>query len=97
MPYVLWNAAFNTLFLLGFAILTEWNRRHCYAPRAPRLFDQINTRSLRVFLMANLLTGLINLFIPTMHSSSFVSMCILAVYSLLALIVVPQISVHGPS
>ncbi|WFD44841.1 Glucosaminyl phosphatidylinositol (GlcN-PI) nositol acylation protein [Malassezia psittaci] len=51
MPYVLWTAAFNTLFLLGFAILTQWNRKHCYAPRTPRLLDRINARSLRVFLL----------------------------------------------
>lgn len=106
MPYVVWTAAFNTLFLLGFAVLTGWNRKHSYAPRTPRLLERINTQSLRVFLavrkaifliQANLLTGLINLMIPTMHCSSFVSMCILSVYLLLALILVPSISVHGPT
>lgn len=48
---------------------------------APLIFEAINRNGLIVFLVANLLTGLINVSIETMYSSKFTSISILLSYS----------------
>jgi len=48
----------------------------------PPLLDLINRHSLAIFLLANVLTGLINLTIPTMYTSDVWAMFILVLYSI---------------
>lgn len=50
-------------------------------PMTPRLLHLINLHSLPLFLVANVLTGLVNLTIPTMHvTNSILALGILSVY-----------------
>ena len=77
MPYILWTAAYNTTFLLLY-LLVEL----VLDPPTPPLLDAINTNGLVVFLVANLLTGLINVSVQTMYIGDMVAMVILVLYSL---------------
>lgn len=47
LPYVLWTAAFNSMFLLGFTLLASSRT----APDTPRLLRAINRHGLVVFLL----------------------------------------------
>ncbi|PWN29523.1 hypothetical protein BDZ90DRAFT_112662 [Jaminaea rosea] len=49
-------------------------------PTTPLLLSTLNTHSLRAFLVANLLTGLVNLSMQTMHASSFVGAVVMVLY-----------------
>ena len=51
----------------------------CPAP-APDLLGALNRHLLGVFLLANLLTGAVNLTLPTMHASGPFGLCVLCVY-----------------
>lgn len=105
LPYVLWTAAFNTLFLLCFSALHAlWSRHEPRAASAPVLFEWINRHSLLVFLLvcrtltqSNVATGLINLHIQTMHCTTPEAMLILGAYLALVLGVAPWATTHWPS
>lgn len=105
LSYVIWTAAFNTLFLLCFAALhTLWMRYEPRATSAPTLFDWINRHSLQVFLLvrhaltqSNVATGLINLRIQTMHCTTPEAMHILGAYLAVVLGIVPWATTHWPS
>ena len=58
-------------------------------PPVPRLFDLINRHSLILFLISNVLTGLINLLVPTMYTSAPVSMILLFLYMAIVCAVAP--------
>lgn len=80
MLYVLWCAAFNVSFLLGFMLLEH---RHSDAMSAtPPLFENINRHSLVLFLLSNLATGVVNLLVSTMYASVPESMTYLFLYML---------------
>ncbi|KAJ7825393.1 GWT1-domain-containing protein [Mycena olivaceomarginata] len=49
--------------------------------RAPPLLEAINKNALPVFLLANVLTGLVNLSMQTMYASAGVSMSVLSLYA----------------
>ena len=51
----------------------------CPGP-APDLLGALNRHLLGVFLLANLLTGAVNLTLPTMHASGPFGLCVLCVY-----------------
>ncbi|KAJ6485686.1 GWT1-domain-containing protein [Mycena sanguinolenta] len=53
-----------------------------FAARAPPLLEAINKNALPLFLLANILTGVVNLSIQTMYASAAVSMSVLSLYSL---------------
>ncbi|WVR07766.1 hypothetical protein IAU60_004809 [Kwoniella sp. DSM 27419] len=76
-PYVLFIAAYNTLFLLGYLLLETHLPPH---PAHP-LLEAINQNGLVVFLVANLGTGIVNLSMRTMYASTFVGVSALVVYS----------------
>ncbi|KAK4049760.1 Glucosaminyl phosphatidylinositol (GlcN-PI) nositol acylation protein [Microbotryomycetes sp. JL221] len=83
LPYVIWTAAFNCSFLFLYLSIHLWATK---APmtrsvQAPALFEAINRNSLVVFLIANLLTGLVNVTIETMYASTMVAMVVLVCYN----------------
>ncbi|TFK52782.1 GWT1-domain-containing protein [Heliocybe sulcata] len=112
LTYILWVAAYNTTFLLGYLLLELFffpspfsksvysptsklkvqadtvmaNTQAQLVPRqGPALLEAINRNSLVLFLLAslaNVLTGLINLTLPTMYTSDAVAMIILSAYAL---------------
>lgn len=114
VPYVLWVAAFNTTFLLGYACV-YWAvllplkdlTRHSQVshkpddtpqedsdspygsiaavakpqlPLTPPLMESINTHSFALFLVANVLTGCVNLVIHTMYVGDVLAVMIIAGY-----------------
>ncbi|KAL8291730.1 hypothetical protein RQP46_001988 [Phenoliferia psychrophenolica] len=96
LAYVVWVAAFNASFLFGYLVVNMWAsdpsssstsdlRANPSAPpspsnSAPAIFDAINRNSLVVFLVANLLTGLVNVSMESMYASDLVAMLVLGTY-----------------
>ncbi|WVF73118.1 hypothetical protein IAT40_007937 [Kwoniella sp. CBS 6097] len=76
-PYVLFIAAYNTLFLLGYLLSETYLPSH----PTPPLLEAINKNGLIVFLIANLGTGLINLSVQTMYVGDTLAVGILGVYT----------------
>ncbi|GJN88213.1 hypothetical protein Rhopal_001178-T1 [Rhodotorula paludigena] len=91
LPYVLWVAAFNTLFLFLYLAVhlhvasassaRPGSRGPEAGTRAPALFEAINRNGLVVFLAANLLTGLVNVSIQSMYTSDTLAVLILVLYT----------------
>ncbi|GAA6022105.1 hypothetical protein JCM11491_002111 [Sporobolomyces phaffii] len=96
LPYVLWIAAFNTSFiflylLVHLAATNSFFESSRHRPRpiaapppspleSPMIFEAINRNGLVVFLVANLLTGLVNVSIESMYASDRTAMVILVGY-----------------
>jgi len=95
LPYVLWIAAFNTIQLLLFAAIEAFafpriaQRKQNETNSAEkekvdfatsRILRAFNRNGLAIFLLANLLTGLVNMTIPTLHVGDQVAMLVLMGY-----------------
>ena len=92
LPYVLWIVAFNSLQLLGFSIIDTvffpafYNapdikaEREAYEKATSPVLRAYNRNGLALFLLANLLTGLVNMTTRTLDSTPLASMAILVVY-----------------
>jgi phosphatidylinositol glycan class W len=92
LPYVLWVVAFNTLQLLGFAIVDTvffpafYNaqdaktEKEAYEKATSRVIRAYNRNGLAVFLLANLLTGLVNMTFRTLDASPAATIGILVAY-----------------
>ncbi|KAF6767261.1 GWT1 [Kalmanozyma brasiliensis GHG001] len=83
LPYVLWVVAFNTSFLLAYVLVYLWVLQPAEGQDGvtPGLLEDVNRHSLTVFLVANLLTGLVNVTVRTMYTSDAVAVGILLVYT----------------
>ncbi|KAM0751674.1 GWT1-domain-containing protein [Meredithblackwellia eburnea MCA 4105] len=92
-PYVVWIAAFNATFLFGYLVLHMWATQSPFsdqkrkssrpispAAHPPAIFDAMNRNSLLIFLIANLLTGLVNLTMQTMYASNGKALIVLLLY-----------------
>lgn len=75
LAYALWVLAQVLLALLGCLLVSL----RCPLVMSP-LLETTNRSPLSAFLLANVLTGLVNLTIPTMHASSAISTVVLVVY-----------------
>ncbi|KAK4705071.1 glucosaminylphosphatidylinositol acyltransferase, partial [Phenoliferia sp. Uapishka_3] len=95
MAYVVWVAAFNASFLFGYLLVSMWssatllsdsdsstspNAVPIPSTSAPAIFDAINRNSLVVFLVANLLTGLVNVSMQSMYASDLLALVVLLLY-----------------
>ncbi|KAF2140034.1 uncharacterized protein K452DRAFT_320106 [Aplosporella prunicola CBS 121167] len=90
LPYVLWVAAFNTAQLALFRAIQSvffpgveedaGQRRGAAAAATPRVLHAFNRNGLAVFLLANLLTGLVNLALPTLEMGTLPAMGVLVAY-----------------
>ncbi|RSM07736.1 GPI-anchored wall transfer protein 1 [Fusarium oligoseptatum] len=92
LPYVLWVVAFNTLQLLGFAVVDTvffpafYNaqdakaEKEAYTKATSRVIRAYNRNGLAVFLLANLLTGLVNMTFKTLDASPAETIGILVAY-----------------
>ena len=81
LPFCLWALAHNLTILWGFRLLTQLtasssNKTAILAPA----FRAVNKHGLASFLIANLLTGLVNLMVPTIDQHDGVAMAVLLVY-----------------
>ncbi|KAF9452132.1 hypothetical protein P691DRAFT_697911 [Macrolepiota fuliginosa MF-IS2] len=115
LPYILWVAAFNTSFFLGYLLLLDIlffpqltpNKKQLQngveppptsgRDNTPPLFKAINKHSLTVFLFANLMTGGINLAIPTMYTQDTRAMLVLSAYSILVCAIAWKLDRWGKS
>ncbi|KAH9903179.1 GWT1-domain-containing protein [Cubamyces lactineus] len=114
IQYIIWVAAYNTTFLLGYLVLDLFFfpsplSKSIYSPTsklkvhpdpdmlkatrhmrgrelsaggsAPALLEAINKNGLVLFLLANVMTGLINLSMQTMYMSDWSAMLVLSLYA----------------
>ncbi|TQN74022.1 GPI-anchored wall transfer protein 1 [Colletotrichum shisoi] len=93
LPYVLWTAAFNSTQLLAYAMVdtiffsSSYNatdaksEKDAYETATSRVLRAYNRNGLFLFLLANVLTGLVNLTVPTLHVGPLATMSILIAYS----------------
>jgi len=77
---VLWTVAYNASYLTGYLALELFLFSPADRP-CPPLLDAVNKNGLVVFLVANLLTGLVNVSFQTMYAGPTKSMVILAGYT----------------
>ncbi len=93
LPYVLWVVSFNMVQILCFCLIDTvffpafYNatdvraEREAHDTAASRVLRAYNRNGLALFLLANLLTGLVNLTVPTLDVSPVVAMGILVGYA----------------
>lgn len=81
LPYVLWTTAYNTSYLAGFLALELVLFPNGSSDACPPLLEAVNRNGLAVFLLANLMTGLINVSMQTMYASHATALTVLAAYS----------------
>ncbi|OTA68332.1 GPI-anchored wall transfer protein 1 [Hypoxylon sp. EC38] len=99
LPYILWIAAFNsaqllaccaieTVFFPSFYNATDAKtEQEAYETATSRVLRSFNRNGLAIFLLANLLTGLVNMTIPTLDVGPSVTMGILVSYAAVLTIV----------
>ncbi|CAJ2500684.1 Uu.00g035370.m01.CDS01 [Anthostomella pinea] len=93
LPYILWIAAFNTALLLGCCIVESiffpmfYNaadtrtEQEAYEIATSRVLRSYNRNGLAIFLVANLMTGLVNMTVPTLDVGPIGAMGILVGYA----------------
>jgi phosphatidylinositol glycan class W len=95
LPYFLWIAAFNTCQLTAFCVIETIFFPHVYKSLVPtkkeeeefyknatsRVLEAFNRNGLAIFLVANLLTGLVNLTVDTLNIGDVMAMGILITYA----------------
>lgn len=92
LPYVLWVAAFNTSQLTLFCLIetiflpnlydykTRASEHEVVQKYTSPLLRAFNRNGLAIFLLANLLTGLVNLTLPTLNMTDMQAMAVLLAY-----------------
>jgi phosphatidylinositol glycan class W len=95
LPYVLWVVAFNSALLLAFCAVDTMlfpgfykahdakAEREAYDTATSRVLRAYNRNGLAVFLLANLLTGLVNMTVRTLDVGRMATMGILGGYMVL--------------
>lgn len=93
LPYVLWIVAFNNAQLFIFCLIDNiffpsfYNaqdaraEKEAYETATSRVLRSFNKNGLAVFLIANLLTGLVNMTVPTLHVGPIPAVGILLGYA----------------
>ncbi|TEY65925.1 hypothetical protein BOTCAL_0135g00120 [Botryotinia calthae] len=93
LPYFLWVSAFNCSQLTAFCLvetifspaahksMDAKTEKENYELSTSRVLEAFNRNGLAIFLAANLLTGLVNLTIPTLFVSNLQAMGILLLYA----------------
>ncbi|KAI9837041.1 MAG: Glucosaminyl phosphatidylinositol (GlcN-PI) nositol acylation protein [Sarea resinae] len=92
LPYFLWVVAFNCCQMTLFCAIEtlcfpgvhkatdgETERERCTEATSP-ILHAYNRNGLAIFLLANLLTGAVNLTLPTLHMGSLQAMAVLVIY-----------------
>ncbi|WBW73372.1 pig-W [Schizosaccharomyces osmophilus] len=84
-PYVTLVAFVNMLTLCSYLLYDAYvfPPSFSYSDRVPRILENANNNGLFVFLLGNLLTGLVNILVDTLHSSNFKGLLILTAYLLI--------------
>ncbi|KAI5793244.1 GWT1-domain-containing protein [Geopyxis carbonaria] len=90
LPYVLWIAAFNTSQLVAFYLVEKFffstsdtlKEGEAYKFAVPPVLEAFNRNGLATFLIANLLTGLVNVSLKTLEMGRETAMGVLGAYML---------------
>ena len=81
LPYVLWVVGFNNAQVLLFALVEAV----CFGPdggeSSSKIMQAFNSNGLVVFLVANLLTGLVNMGLDTLGMSALGAVAVLIIYA----------------
>ncbi|KAJ1915856.1 Glucosaminyl phosphatidylinositol (GlcN-PI) nositol acylation protein [Tieghemiomyces parasiticus] len=84
LPYILWTASFNLSYVTGFYILeyvVHWKRGAAtvpeHDPNTPWGLAAFNRYGLTCFLVANIMTGIINMSMRTLYTPAVTSLGIL--------------------
>ncbi|KAA8907529.1 GWT1-domain-containing protein [Sphaerosporella brunnea] len=90
LSYVFWVAAFNSSQLVAFYLVEKLllpkrqsgaaDEKEAYKFNVPRVLEAFNRNGLPVFLVANLLTGLVNVSVKTLDVGRVAAMGILTAY-----------------
>lgn len=75
--YVMWVVNYNCIFLLGYALVEM-----LLGPMLSSILEAINNNGLAIFLVANLLTGLVNMSLNTLAMVAGATYFILTLYAL---------------
>lgn len=78
LPYIVWVVAVNTFLLTIFALLD-----HIFAPNTPQSYTNVNRLGQKMFLLGNVLTGLVNLAVHTVDAPNGLAVIILLGYEAL--------------
>jgi len=81
--FILWSLAHNMslLCMIHYIMLrTEEFNGSSSGQHTPKILEAVNRYGLVVFLSSNIITGLVNLFLDTLHSSDGKAMLILSIY-----------------
>ena len=105
LPYVLWIVAFNQIQIVLFGIAEAYGPNFSYETAdednlknaSSRIMQVFNKNGLIIFLVANLLTGLVNLSTNTLDMSSIGAMCILIAYAAIVTAVAMGMDYYGIS
>jgi glucosaminylphosphatidylinositol acyltransferase len=89
LPYVLWVIAFNNIQILLCGIIEAYGPEFSYnkadnsklQSASSKVMQAFNQNGLAIFLVANLLTGLVNLTVNTLDMSGLAAMSILIAYA----------------
>ena len=95
LPYILWISAFNCTQITAFCLVetlffpqayksngtSSKSENEIYKASTSRVLEAYNRNGLAIFLVANLLTGLVNLTVPTLDVTNLQAMGILLVYA----------------
>ncbi|KAI8881525.1 GWT1-domain-containing protein [Backusella circina FSU 941] len=77
LPYIFWVVAFNVTLLASIVFIESYRG---VGNRGPALLDSININGLVVFLVANVLTGAVNLSMQTLYMTDNAAMMVNLVY-----------------
>jgi phosphatidylinositol glycan class W len=79
--FIFWALAHNMTILCSIRFVSEAStHKNDTKPAIPRLLDAVNRYGLAVFLLSNILTGLVNLTVDTLHASDVKAMVVLSLY-----------------
>ncbi|KAI5927335.1 GWT1-domain-containing protein [Camillea tinctor] len=93
LPYILWIAAFNSAQILAccvietvffpsfYSAVDAKSEQEAYETATSRVLRSFNKNGLAIFLLANLMTGLVNMTVPTLDVGPAGTMGILVGYS----------------
>jgi phosphatidylinositol glycan class W len=84
--YILCTSAFNLTSIL-LCLLTEQYCLFIANKPTPLLLESINHNQLAVFLIANLLTGLINKSMYTLYADNWTAICVLLAYTIITVLI----------
>jgi glucosaminylphosphatidylinositol acyltransferase len=109
LPYVLFVASFNSIQLLAFCLIDTLffpafynaqeskTEKEAYTFATSRVLRALNRNGLAAFLLANLLTGLVNLSVPTLDVGPAPAMGILVGYLALVTSIVVVLDIYNIS